>query len=79
MIGWTPPTGGAGANYWNRTGIGQQQKFIRKAIAELVQRLERDFNRICSRAPPGRPSTLPARTMRWLAGVHPKRLWHQSA
>lgn len=33
-ITWTQP----------HTGIGQQQKFIRKAINELCDRLERDFN-----------------------------------
>lgn len=33
-ITWTLP----------HTGIGQQQKFIRKAINELCDRLERDFN-----------------------------------
>ena len=33
-ITWTAP----------HTGIGQQQKFIRRAITELCERLERDFN-----------------------------------
>lgn len=33
-ITWTQP----------HTGIGQQQKFIRRAITELCERLERDFN-----------------------------------
>lgn len=31
---------------WTRpyTGIGQQQKFIRKAITDLCERLEEEFN-----------------------------------
>lgn len=43
-ITWTQP----------HTGIGQQQKFIRKAISDLCDRLERDFNS-------GQPFPAPAR------------------
>lgn len=43
-ITWTQP----------HTGIGQQQKFIRKAISDLCDRLERDFNN-------GEPFPAPAR------------------
>ena len=44
-ITWTLP----------HTGIGQQQKFIRRAISDLCDRLERQFNN----GEPFEPQTVP--------------------